>query len=119
MDRDSDIFEGGNLMNRTRSLLVAALTAALALPGSVRAQDSKTSPDDGDKKTCWGVNKCKGTGDCGAEGCRHSGCHGSNACKGQGFIRLEPDTCLKIQGGSLTKTAGKTVHGKKAAKKTA
>ena len=106
-------------MNRTRSLLVAALAGALALPAALRAQDSKQAPDDGDKKPCWGVNKCKGTGDCGAEGCRQSGCHGSNACKGQGFLRIEPETCLKIQGGSLTKAAAKPVHAKKQTKKTA
>ena len=99
----------------SRSLLVAALAGALALPAALNAQD-KPAPDDGDKKPCWGVNKCKGTGDCGAEGCRHSGCHGSNACKGQGFLRIEPDTCLKIQGGSLTKVAGKPAQ-KKSEKK--
>jgi hypothetical protein len=46
-------------------------------------------------------------GDCGADGCRHSGCHGSNACKGQGFLRLEAETCLKIENGRLTKVAAK------------
>ena len=102
-----------------RSLLVAALAGALALPAALRAEDAKTAPDDGDKKPCWGINKCKGTGDCGADGCRASGCHGSNGCKGQGFIRLNPETCMKIQGGSLTKVAAKktTTH-KKAAEKT-
>jgi hypothetical protein len=69
----------------------------------LKSQDQNTAPDDGDKKPCWGVNKCKGAGDCGAEGCRHSGCHGSNACKGKGFLRIDPDTCMKIQGGRLTK----------------
>ena len=88
---------------RTRSLLVAALAGVLALPAALKSQDQNTAPDDGDKKPCWGVNKCKGTGGCGAEGCRHAGCHGSNACKGKGFLRIEPDTCMKIQGGRLTK----------------
>ena len=88
-----------------RSLLIATLAGALALPAALRAEDPKGAPDDGDKKPCWGINKCKGTGDCGAEGCRQSGCHGSNACKGQGFLRVNPETCLKIQGGSLTKVA--------------
>jgi uncharacterized membrane protein len=89
----------------SRSLLVAALAGMLALPAVLSAQDQKAAPDDGDKKPCWGVNKCKGLGDCGAEGCRHSGCHGSNACKGAGFLRIDPDTCLKIQGGTLTKAS--------------
>lgn len=101
-----------------RSLLVAALAGALALPVALRAEDPKTAPDDGDRKPCWGINKCKGTGDCGAEGCRNSGCHGSNACKGQGFLRINPDTCLKVQGGSLTKASAKKPAHKATEKKT-
>lgn len=97
---------------RTRSLLVAALAGILTLPAALKSQDQPTVPDDGDKKPCWGVNKCKGTGDCGAEGCRHSGCHGSNACKGKGFLRINPDTCMKIQGGRLTKAVAKTAPAK-------
>ena len=100
---------------RSKSLRVAALAGALSLPASLRAQDQKSASDDSNLKPCWGINTCKGTGDCGADGCRHSGCHGSNACKGQGFLRLEPETCLKIQGGSLTKVAAKTA--KKSEKK--
>lgn len=87
-------------MNVSRRLLMASLAGVLALP--VLAQEGQGAKD-GDKLPCWGINKCKGTGDCGAEGCRHSGCHGSNACSGQGFIRLEKDTCLRIEGGRLTK----------------
>ncbi len=101
---------------RSRSLLAAALAGVLSLPASLRAQDEKPAQDDGKLKPCWGINTCKGAGDCGAEGCRNSGCHGSNACKGQGFLRLEPETCLKIQGGSLTKVAAKPAA-KKSAKK--
>ena len=100
-----------------RSLLVAALAGALALPAALKAQDQKPAPDDGDKKPCWGINRCKAMGDCGAEGCRHSGCAGSNACKGQGFVRINPDSCMKIQGGSLTKVAAKKTAHKKAAEK--
>lgn len=100
---------------RSKTLLAAALAGALALPAALKAQDEKPAGD-GDLKPCWGINKCKGTGDCGAEGCRHSGCHGSNACKGQGFIRQSPDTCLRITGGSLAKTAAKPAH-KKSEKK--
>jgi hypothetical protein len=100
---------------RSKSLLAAALAGALSIPTALRAQDQKPASDDS-RKPCWGINTCKGTGDCGADGCRHSGCHGSNACKGQGFLRLEPETCMKIQGGSLTKVAAKPV--KKSEKKT-
>ncbi|HEY2796512.1 MAG TPA: hypothetical protein VGK26_01370 [Thermoanaerobaculia bacterium] len=99
-----------NASKSSRTLLVAALAGMLALPAVLSAQGQKPAPDDGDKKPCWGVNKCKGLGDCGAEGCRNSGCHGSNACKGQGFLRINPDTCLKIRGGSLTKAAASAKH---------
>ena len=90
---------------RSKSLLAAALAGALSLPATLRAQDSKSAADDSNLKPCWGINTCKGAGDCGSDGCRQSGCHGSNACKGQGFLRLDPETCLKIQGGSLTKVS--------------
>jgi uncharacterized membrane protein len=101
---------------RSKSLLAAALAGALSIPTALGAQDQKPVSDESGLKPCWGINTCKGTGDCGAEGCRQSGCHGSNACKGQGFLRLEPETCLKIQGGSLTKVAAKPA--KKSEKKT-
>lgn len=100
---------------RSKSLLAAALAGVLSIPTALAAQD-KSASDDGNLKPCWGINTCKGTGDCGADGCRQSGCHGSNACKGQGFLRLEPETCLKIQGGSLTKVEAKT-GAKKSARK--
>ena len=48
---------------------------------------------------CYGINGCKGTGDCGGKG---YSCAGKNACKGQGFIKLPADTCTRINGGMLT-----------------
>ena len=96
---------------RSKSLLAAALAGALSLPAALQAQDSKPSGDDSSLKPCWGINTCKGAGDCGADGCRQSGCHGSNACKGRGFLRLQPETCLKIQGGRLTKAAASSKKG--------
>ena len=44
---------------RTQSLLVAALPESSRSRRPLR-QDQNTVPDDGDKKPCWGVNKCKG-----------------------------------------------------------
>jgi hypothetical protein len=90
-----------------KSLLVATLAGILAAPTLARAEDEKGSqkPDEG--VPCWGVNKCKGVGDCGAGGCRTTGCHGSNACRRKGFLRLDKETCLKIEGGRLTRAAAK------------
>jgi len=48
---------------------------------------------------CYGINACKGTGDCGGKG---YSCHGKNACKGTGFIHLDRDVCARIEGGRLT-----------------
>src|SRR5512135_3202709 len=88
-----------------KSLLVATLAGVLAAPAIARAEDEKGvgKPDEG--VPCWGINTCKGVGDCGAGGCRTTGCRGSNACRGKGFLRLEKETCLKIQGGRLTQAA--------------
>ena len=79
---------------------VAGLLAAGAWAGVVRAEAEMGG--DGDATPCYGINKCKGTGDCGGKG---SSCAGTNACKGQGFLSLDKDTCLRIQGGSLTPPA--------------
>lgn len=88
----------------SKGLLVAALTGVLALPATVGSQEQKNA-DEG--VPCWGINRCKGVGDCGADGCRHSGCHGTNGCKGRGFLRLASETCLKIENGRLAKTVAK------------
>jgi uncharacterized membrane protein len=88
-----------------KSLLVATLAGVLAAPAIARAEEGSGAKDEG--VPCWGVNRCKGVGDCGAGGCRTTGCHGSNACRGKGFLRLDKDTCLKIQGGRLTQAAAK------------
>jgi hypothetical protein len=103
-------------MNTKSKLFTATLMSALAIPSLSLAQEGQTKTDkDGGKVPCWGINKCKGVGDCGADGCRHSGCHGSNSCNGTGFLRLEPETCLKIVGGRLTKEP--EVKGKETKKK--
>jgi uncharacterized membrane protein len=88
-------------MMTSRILFATALAGALSLPALASGGEEKKS--DGDKVPCWGVNKCKGTGHCGSDGCRHSGCSGSNACTGHGFLRIDKDTCLRIVNGRLTK----------------
>jgi uncharacterized membrane protein len=76
-------------------LLASAVTGLLTLAapvGTATAADAETVH-------CYGVNKCKGAGDCGGKG--HS-CAGENTCKGQGYLKLDKETCLKIEGGRLT-----------------
>ncbi|HXV37676.1 MAG TPA: hypothetical protein VEC18_11035 [Myxococcota bacterium] len=81
--------------NRTGMLLASAVAGLLSL-GAVAGT---AAAEEGEKVHCYGVNKCKGTGACGGKG--HS-CAGENACKGQGFLEIDKETCLKIEGGRLT-----------------
>lgn len=78
-----------------RNALVAASIAGMMAFAGLAITPAVAQADD----QCYGVNKCKGTGACGGQG--HS-CHGQNACKGQGWLSIDADTCLKIEGGSLT-----------------
>lgn len=80
------------------SVLVGAALAALAVgvagcssPGMKK--DSQVAA----KGECWGVNACKGQGECGGVG--HS-CAGKNACKGQGWLALSKPDC-DARGGKL------------------
>jgi uncharacterized membrane protein len=81
----------------TTLLTVSAMAGLMAL-GAAGTLGSAHAAE-GEEVKCYGINKCKGTGDCGGKG--HS-CAGENACKGQGYLNLEKETCLKIQGGRLT-----------------
>lgn len=86
---------------RSKMLLAASLATALTAPimaqgGGGMAKEEAKAPE---KVHCYGVNKCKGVGDCGGVG--HS-CAGKNSCKHQGYIDMDKDTCLKLDGGSLT-----------------
>jgi len=82
-----------------RILLASVVAGLMALP-SANAQDKGGSEE---KVHCYGINGCKGTGDCSGKG--HQ-CAGMNACAGQGHINLPKDLCLRIKGGHLTPGAG-------------
>jgi hypothetical protein len=83
--------------NKKRALLAASVAGLMAVAGVVVLFPGSASAD-----ACYVINACKGTGDCGGKG---YSCAGKNACKGQGFVELQKDTCLRIQGGSLTPPA--------------
>ena len=78
------------------SLVLASAAAGLLMVGAMAATPGAAQAEDVE---CWGVNKCKGTGECGGKG--HS-CHGKNECAGQGWLKLDKEKCLKIKGGRLT-----------------
>lgn len=92
-------------VSKSRRLLVASLASALALPALASTQD----PAGGEKAHCYGVNKCKATGDCGGPG--HS-CANQNACKRQGYIDMDKETCLRLDGGRLTPAEEKAAPAK-------
>lgn len=89
--------------SKSRRILVASLASALALPALAGAQ--APGGQGGEKVHCYGVNKCKATGDCGGPG--HS-CANQNSCKRQGYIDMDKETCLRIDGGRLTPAEAKT-----------
>ena len=82
---------------RKKALLAASIAGLMtvAVSAAVTAQAAESVP-------CYGINACKGTGDCGGKG---YSCAGKNGCKGQGFIKLPADTCTRISGGTLTAAA--------------
>lgn len=87
-------------MNTKRILMASAVAGLLSTGAAVAAEHG----GGGDKVPCYGVNKCKGTGACGGkhdDGTAYS-CAGNNGCKGKGFLMIDKDTCLKIEGGRLT-----------------
>ena len=81
--------------NKKKMLVAASIAGLMAVSTTVAATNALA----GEAAPCYGVNACKGTGDCGGKG---YSCAGNNACKGQGFIKIDKDVCTRIQGGSLT-----------------
>ena len=85
--------------NKKRALVAASVAGLLAAAGLASLNGSAHAEEKTGNVPCYGINKCKGTGECGGKS--HS-CSGKNECKGQGYVALPKDTCLKIEGGRLT-----------------
>ena len=87
---------------KSRALLAASVAGLMTAVGSAIG-GSTGYAQEGEEAAgpahCYGINKCKGTGDCGGKG---HGCAGMNGCAGAGYIDLDKDDCLRIQGGRLT-----------------
>lgn len=84
-------------MKTRNKVLMASAVAGLLVSGGFMPGNAAAA--EGDKVHCYGVNKCKGTGECGGKG---SSCAGENGCKGQGWISTTKEECLKMEGGRLT-----------------
>jgi uncharacterized membrane protein len=86
-----------NEQTLSRGMVIASAVAGLFAAGLVTpsAQPAQAA----DEVHCYGINACKGKGDCGGKG--HS-CAGENTCKGKGYLKLDKETCLKIRGARLT-----------------
>ncbi len=85
-------------VSKKKKLIAASVAGLMALVGSVIIPGVSFAATE----QCYGINACKGTGDCGGKG--HS-CAGMNACKGQAYLEVPEGLCGKIQGGSLTPSA--------------
>lgn len=81
-------------VKKQRALIATAVACFLAA-GST----SMVSHAHAEEVECYGINACKGTGECGG---KSYSCAGKNECGGQGWIKLDKETCLKIKGGRLT-----------------
>lgn len=84
-----------------KALLASAVAGLLSL--SHLGLAAEAAEGDAEKVHCYGINQCKGTGDCSGKGHK---CSGQNACKGQGHVNLPKDVCLRIQGGHLVAGPG-------------
>ena len=82
------------MISKKKALLAASIAGLMTMAGSGVALAAHGA----EGVACYGINACKGTGDCGGKG---YSCSGNNACKGQGFISLPADTCTRINGGTL------------------
>ena len=85
-----------------RMFLGAAMAGILAgtAATAVRAdQDSQATPQKMIVVPCYGLNACKGKGECGSK-TDGNGCGGSNACKGRGWLSMPKKSC-QAAGGSL------------------
>ncbi|MCG3176789.1 MAG: hypothetical protein MOGMAGMI_01753 [Candidatus Omnitrophica bacterium] len=87
------------MSSQKKSKLLAASVAGLMAVSTFAAL---STPAHAENVPCYGINACKGTGECGGQG--HS-CHGQNACKGAGWVKVPAEACTKIAGGRLTAEA--------------
>jgi uncharacterized membrane protein len=82
------------------SVSIAAAAAALAVSSiafAAEQPEGATGPavNASDKVHCYGINSCKGAGDCKTAA---NSCKGQNGCKGHGFKAVTAKDCLAKDG---------------------
>ena len=78
---------------------MAGILAGITAHSAKAGQNSQATPQKMTVVPCYGLNTCKGKGECGSK-TDGNGCGGSNACKGQGWLSMPKKSCLAA-GGSL------------------
>ncbi len=90
------------MKNKKHKKIVHAALAGLFAAGSVATMTFSQSAHAKEDVKCYGINACKGSGECGGA---NAACAGSNACKGSGWVHVaSSEECTK-KGGHLTETA--------------
>lgn len=79
------------MKKHVKGAIIAAAAGALFLGGQALAEEGKTEA----QVKCYGVNACKGQGQCASA--THD-CAGKNACKGKGWIKMSKAECDKKGG---------------------
>lgn len=80
-------------LNRKSGAAIAGAAAVLVL-----AATAPLTPAAAADVQCFGLNSCKGQGQCKTSA---NSCKGQNSCKGKGFIMMDKSTCLS-KGGTLS-----------------
>ena len=83
-------------MNKKSLGAILASIASISLATEIQAANKKQQAIKGTTKgECYGVNSCKGKGECGSP---NWDCAGNNSCKGQGWLTKTSDECKKLGG---------------------
>lgn len=80
-----------------KKMLSAAALSGLLFAATGFSSESQAKPGKAKAEMghCFGVNSCKGQGDCSGDG--HE-CKGKNECKGKGFKGMTKAQCTKKHG---------------------
>jgi uncharacterized membrane protein len=85
------------IMYIKRKGIILATAAAVLICSQTFAADNNKSASAKPVK-CYGVNSCKGKGQCGE---KNNACAGQNTCKGKGWLFMSPEDCTK-KGGKVS-----------------